>query len=76
MKMSKRDINRRFIKKEEGLKVNFNIASFSRLILWGILLLLLSPWIIIIIRLEIWKTTVSKFEMLSLIKVDDINQSR
>ena len=75
MKMSKRDINRRFIKKEEGLKVNFNITSFSRLILWGILLLLLSPWIIIIIRLEIWKTTVSKFEMLSLIKVDDINQS-
>ena len=74
--MSKRDINGKFIKKEEGLKVNFNITSFSRLILWGILLLLLSPWIIIIIRLEIWKTTVSKFEMLSLIKVDDINQSR
>ena len=74
--MSKRDINGRYIKKEEGLKVNFNITSFSRLILWGILLLLLSPWIIIIIRLEIWKTTVSKFEMLSLIKVDDINQSR
>lgn len=73
--MSKRDINGKFIKKEEGLKVNFNITSFSRLILWGILLLLLSPWIIIIIRLEIWKTTVSKFEMLSLIKVDDINQS-
>ena len=76
MKMSKRDINGKFIKKEEGLKVNFTIPSFSRLILWGILLLLLSPWIIIIIRLEIWKTTVSKFEMLSLIKVDDINQSR
>ena len=76
MKMSKMDINGKFIKKEEGLKVNFNITSFSRLILWGILLLLLSPWIIIIIRLEIWKTTVSKFEMLSLIKVDDINQSR
>ena len=74
--MSKMDINGKFIKKEEGLKVNFNITSFSRLILWGILLLLLSPWIIIIIRLEIWKTTVSKFEMLSLIKVDDINQSR
>ena len=74
--MSKRDINGRYIKKEEGLKINFNITSFSRLILWGILLLLLSPWIIIIIRLEIWKTTVSKFEMLSLIKVDDINQSR
>ena len=70
--MSKRDINGKFIKKE----VNFTIPSFSRLILWGILLLLLSPWIIIIIRLEIWKTTVSKFEMLSLIKVDDINQSR
>ena len=74
--MSKRDINGKFIKKEEGLKINFNITSFSRLILWGILLLLLSPWIIIIIRLEIWKTTVSKFEMISLIKVDDINQSR
>ena len=76
MKMSKMDINRRFIKKEEGLKVNFNITSFSRLILWGILLLLLSPWIIIIFRLEIWKTTVSKFEMLSLIKFNNINQSR
>ena len=76
MKMSKRDINGKFIKKEEGLKVNFNITSFSRLILWGILLLLLSPWIIIIFRLEIWKTTVSKFEMLSLIKFNNINQSR
>ena len=74
--MSKMDINGKFIKKEEGLKVNFNITSFSRLILWGILLLLLSPWIIIIIRLEIWKTTVSKFEMLLLTIEDKTKQTK
>ena len=76
MKISKMDINGKFIKKEEGLKINFNITSFSRLILWGILLLLLSPWIIIIIRLEIWKTTVSKFEMLLLTIEDKTKQTK
>ena len=58
------------------IKANFTLSSFSRLILWGLLLLLLSPWIILIIRLEIWKKIVSKFEKLFLIKEEEAEQTK
>ena len=67
--MPKRGANGRFIKSdEEGLKISFSLPSLSRIILWGLFLLILSPWIFIIIRFEIWKKIISKFETLLLIK--------
>ena len=46
--MLKRDIKGRFIKEEEGFKIDITLINFSRLIFWGLLLLLISPWIFII----------------------------
>ena len=74
--MPKRDTNGRFIKGEEGFKITFTLPSLSRLILWVLLLLLLSPWIIAIIRLPIWKDILSKFEMLFLIKGEEAEQAK
>ena len=62
--MPKRDSNGRFIKDTEGLEIYFSLPSFSRLILWGLILIIISPWIIMIARLEILKILLSKFESL------------
>lgn len=67
--MPKRGANGRFIKSEgEGLKISFTLPTFSRIILWVLFLIILSPWIFIIIRFEIWKKIISKFETLLIIK--------
>ena len=62
--MPKRDSNGRFIKDTEGIEIHFSLPSFSRLILWGLLLVIISPWIMMIARLEILKILLSKFESL------------
>ena len=62
--MPKRDSNGRFIKGTEGLEISFSLPSFSRVILWGLILIIISPWIIMIARLEILKILLSKFESL------------
>ena len=74
--MPKRDIKGRFIKEEEGFKIDITLPTFSRLIIWGLLLLLISPWIFIIIRLQIWKKIISKLENLFLIKEQDVEQTK
>ena len=74
--MPKRDINGRFIKEEEEFKIIFTLPSLSKLILWVLLLFLLSPWIMAIIRLPIWKDILSKFEMLFLIKGEEAEQTK
>ena len=74
--MPKRDTNGRFIKEEEGFKITFTLPSLSKLILWVLLLFLLSPWIMAIIRLPIWKDILSKFEMLFLIKGEEAEQTK
>ena len=67
--MPKRGENDRFIKADgEGLKISFTLPTFSRIILWGLFLIILLPWIFIIIRFEIWKKIISKFETLLIIK--------
>ena len=62
--MPKRDSNGRFIKDTEGLEIYFSLPSFSRLIFWGLILVIISPLIIMIARLEILKILLSKFESL------------
>ena len=70
--MPKRGANGRFIKSdEEGLKISFTIPAFSRLIFWGLFLIILSPWIFIIIRFEIWKKIISIFEAFLMIKEEE-----
>ncbi len=74
--MPKRDLKGRFIKEEEGFKIDITLPTFSRLILWGLLLLLVSPWIFIIVRLQIWKKIITKLETLFLIKEEDAEQTK
>ena len=74
--MPKRDLKGRFIKEEEGFKIDITLPTFSRLILWGLLLLLVSPWIFIIVRLQIWKKIITKLGTLFLIKEEDAEQTK
>ena len=70
--MPKRDSNGRFIKNdEEGYKIIFTLPKFSNVLFWGLLLIVLSPWILIIAKLEIWKKIVSSLEGLFLIKEEN-----
>ena len=70
--MPKRDSNERFIKNDgEGFKIVFTLPKFSYILFWGLLLIVLSPWILIIAKLEIWKKIVSSLEGLFLIKEEN-----
>ena len=63
--MPKRDLNGRFMKSDgDGVTISFTLPTFSRIIIWGIILLVLSPWIFILERFKIWNTIISKFEWL------------
>ena len=63
--MPKRDINGRFMKSEgEGVTISFTLPTFSRIIIWGIICLVLSPWLLILERFKIWNVIISKFEWL------------
>ena len=67
--MPKRDSNGRFIKEEgEGWKFTLILPSFSSIIFWALSLLILSPWIMMLIKLKIWKEILAKFEELFFIK--------
>ena len=67
--MSKRDSYGRFIKKEgEGLKIVLTLPTFSKILFWILLLVILSPWLIVLLRNQIWKEIISKFEHLFFIK--------
>ena len=70
--MPKRDSSGKFIKeKKEELKLVFNLPPLSRIIFWLILLIVLSPWIMIFFRFQIWKEIMEKFEHLFFIKEVD-----
>ena len=70
--MSKRDSSGRFIKKEgEGLKIVLTLPTFSKILFWILLLVILSPWLIVLLRNQIWKEIISKFEHLFLVKEED-----
>ena len=70
--MPKRDSNGRFIKNDgEGFKIVFTLPKLSYILFWGLLLIVLSPWILIIAKLEIWKKIVSSLEGLFLIKEEN-----
>ena len=54
--MPNRDSNGRFIGNQgKGLEITFSLPPFSRVILWGVILIIISPWIILVARLEILK---------------------
>ena len=70
--MPKRDSNGRFIKSEdEGLTIVVTLPSFSKILLWILLLIVFSPWIIIILRNQIWKDILLKLEHLFIVKEDE-----
>ena len=67
--MPKRDSSGKFIKdKEEELKMVFTLPSLSRIIFWILLLIVLSPWIMVFLRFQIWEQIMDKFELLFAIK--------
>ena len=70
--MPKRDSNGRFIKSEDaGFTLVITLPSFSKILLWILLLIVLSPWIIIILRNQIWKDILLKLEHLFFIKEEE-----
>ena len=70
--MPNSDANGRFINKEgKGIEINILLPPLSRVLLWCLILLILSPWIKMIARLEIWKKILIKFMMLFQFKEDD-----
>ena len=70
--MTNRNVNRKFIQKEgKGIEINILLPPLSRVLLWCLILLILSPWIIMIARLEIWKKVLIKFLMLFQFKEND-----
>ena len=70
--MSKRDSFGRFIKKEDdGLKIVLTLPTFSKILLWISLLLILSPWLVVLLRNQIWKEIISIFEHLFLVKEEE-----
>ena len=70
--MSKRDSCGRFIKKEgEGLKIVLTLPTFSKILFWILLLVILSPWLVVLLRNQIWKEIISKFEHLFLVKEEE-----
>ena len=75
--MSKRDSSGRFIKKEgEGLKIVLTLPTFSKILFWILLLVILSPWLVVLLRNQIWKEIISKFEHLFLVKEEEVRQSK
>ena len=67
--MPKRDFSGKYIKdKEEELKLVFTLPSLSRIKFWILLLIVLSPWIMVFLRFQIWEQIMDKFELLFAIK--------
>ncbi len=67
--MPKRDLNGRFMKSSgEGVTISLTLPTFSKIIIWGIILMVLSPWLFIFERLKIWNIIISKFEWLFAMK--------
>ena len=65
--MPERDSTGRFIKQgDDGLKIVLTLPSISRILFWALFLIVLSPWIIILLRNQIWKEILRKFENLFL----------
>ena len=70
--MQKRDSNGRFIKSDDGgLTIVVTLPSFSKILLWILLLIVFSPWIIIILRNQIWKDILLKLEHLFIVKENE-----
>ena len=70
--MSKRDSFVRFIKNEDdGLKIVLTLPTFSKILLWISLLVILSPWLVVLLRNQIWKEIISIFEHLFLVKEEE-----
>ena len=67
--MPKRYSNGRFIKSEDaGFTLVITLPSFSKILLWILLLIVFSPWIMIILRNQIWKDILLKLEYLFFLK--------
>ena len=52
----------------EGVTISLTLPTFSKIIIWGIILMVLSPWLFIFERLKIWNIIISKFEWLFAMK--------
>ena len=75
--MPKRDTTGRIIKQgDDGLKIVLTLPSFSRILFWALFLIVLSPWIIILLRNQIWKEILRKFEHLFYIKEEEAETTK
>ena len=75
--MPKRDSTGRFIKQgDDGLKIVLTLPSISRILFWALFLIVLSPWIIILLRNPIWKEILRKFEHLFAMKEEEAEATK
>ena len=75
--MPKRDSTGLFIKQgDDGPKIVLTLPSFSRILFWALFLIVLSPWIIILLKNKIWKEILAKFEHLFLIKEEEAEATK
>ena len=71
-----RDIKGRYMKQsEEGLKITFIIPTIIRIILWILSIVLLIPWLLIIIRMDLPNLVLSKFEEILLPKNEEFEKN-
>ena len=70
--MAKRDSNGRFIKEgDDGFKIVLTLPSFAKILFWALFLIVLSPWVIILLKNQLWKEILLKFERLFYIKEEE-----
>ena len=71
-----RDNKGRYVKQsEEGLKITFIIPTIKRIILWILTIILLMPWLLIIIRMDLPNLALSKFEEILLPRNEEIEKN-
>ena len=57
-----RDDKGRFKKAEDGITMNLSLPSLTKIIFLSLLLIIISPWIVIISKLELFGRIFSFFE--------------
>ena len=71
-----RDNKGRYMKQsEEGLKITFILPTIKRIILWILTIVLLMPWLLIIIRMDLPNLILLKFEEILLPRNEEIEKN-
>ena len=71
-----RDNKGRYMKQsEEGLKITFILPTIKRIILWILTIVLLIPWLLIIITMDLLNLILLKFEEILLPRNEEIEKN-